>query len=203
MPDSPPPKIVVKIGGKLLHTQDLGPRLTRFLATLKEPDILLVPGGGQVVNEIRELDRLHRLGEEKSHWLALQGMALTARILGALLPRAAVVENLEMPASGGVAILDAYAWCRRAPNALPATWELTSDSIAAAAAIQVNATQLILLKSATLPPGMSWRAASDRGFVDPLFPQLIARATNLKVTAINFREWPDATVRPAAEHGPR
>ncbi len=63
--------LVVKVGGSLYDLPDLGPRLRGFLASLKDVDRLIVPGGGATTDAIRLFDRDHGLGPEQSHWLAL------------------------------------------------------------------------------------------------------------------------------------
>ncbi|MGH9676405.1 MAG: hypothetical protein ACRD36_04825, partial [Candidatus Acidiferrum sp.] len=96
--------------------------------------------------------------------------------------------------SDGLAILDAHAFCeddkREDPvNTLPRSWEVTSDSVAARAAVRFGAHQLILLKSVTISPDMDWSQAARSNFVDSYFPQVIASAPDLRITAINFRDW--------------
>src|SRR5262245_39135000 len=87
--------VVVKVGGSLFDLPDLGPRLLRWLADLGEPHVLLVAGGGALVDAIRTVDRVQRLGEEKSHWLALRAMTLNGYVLADLLPGAQVVTSLS------------------------------------------------------------------------------------------------------------
>ncbi|VTR91824.1 Aspartate/glutamate/uridylate kinase OS=Pirellula staleyi (strain ATCC 27377 / DSM 6068 / ICPB 4128) GN=Psta_3593 PE=4 SV=1 [Gemmata massiliana] len=73
--------IVVKVGGSLFDSPALGPALRTFIESLKPADVLLVPGGGPVADAVRELDRTHGLGEEASHWLALQALSVTKAFL--------------------------------------------------------------------------------------------------------------------------
>ena len=75
MPDRSP--VIVKVGGSLYDLPDLGPRLLRLLDRPEMQPTFVVPGGGRLVDDIRGLDRLHRLGEEASHWLALSVNAVS------------------------------------------------------------------------------------------------------------------------------
>src|SRR5262245_601874 len=88
------PICVVKVGGSLYDLPDLRRRLERFLNTLRERAVLLVPGGGRLVDVIRELDRRHVLGKESAHWLALRALTVNAFFLADLLGSARVIENL-------------------------------------------------------------------------------------------------------------
>jgi hypothetical protein len=72
------------------------------------------------------------------------------------------------------------------PGALPHSWAVTSDSIAARAAVVFNASRLILLKSIDVPPGTSWLEAAANGWVDTHFPIVIADAA-FPVEVVNFR----------------
>jgi aspartokinase-like uncharacterized kinase len=179
--------IVIKVGGSLYNLPDLGPRLRGWLATLPARDILLVPGGGATADAVRAFDRLHRLGEERSHWLALQALSVNARLLAALLPGCRVVADVQEQA--GWRVLDAYRFAladEEHPGRLPHCWDVTSDSVAARAATVAGARELVLLKSVALPLGViDWAEAGRRGLVDPFFAEA---ARGLAVRVINFRE---------------
>lgn len=179
--------IIVKVGGSLFDLPGLKGRLTAFLGSRGDPDCLLVPGGGAAADAVRRLDRDHGLGPEASHWLALRACSLNAHFLRALLPEARVVP---WPTPGaGPAILDPLAFALADAGdaaALPACWEATSDSVAARAAA-VSGADLVLLKSVTIPPGVSWQEAARAGYVDGMFADLVARH-GLRVRAFNWRE---------------
>jgi 5-(aminomethyl)-3-furanmethanol phosphate kinase len=181
---------VVKVGGSLLALPELGPRLRKWLTGLAPSQVLIVPGGGPAADVVRDLDRRHCLGEEKAHWLALRAMSLNARVLAALVPDSRLVASVGEQFDG-LQILDAYAFCladeRAHPDeALPHAWAVTSDCVAARAAVAARARELILLKSVTIPKGLAWDEAAREGYVDAVFPDVI-RNTALGVRAVNFR----------------
>ena len=121
-------------------------------------------------------------------------MDLTAVILAALLPGTVAVESLEaMTAVWSTGTIPVLAprlileqWERCGASNLPASWDVTSDSIAASMAWQMAAERLILVKSAPLPPGTDRQHAAELGLVDPMFP-IVARAL-LRVEYLNLRE---------------
>jgi aspartokinase-like uncharacterized kinase len=181
---------VVKVGGSLFDWPDLGPRLRGWIAGLSRLDVLLVPGGGPAADVIRDLDRRHGLGAEKSHWLALRAMSLNAHVLAGLLPGSSVVESVRETLAGPT-ILDAHAFCRaderdHPAEALPHAWAVTSDSVAARVAVAAGARELILLKSLTIPPDFGWDEAARNGYVDAAFAGVV-RAAALEVRSVNFR----------------
>src|SRR5437763_14345584 len=101
---------VVKIGGSLYDLPDLGPRLRDWLLTLTASKVLLVPGGGPTADVIREFDRVHGLGEQVAHDLALRSLTLNAWFLAELLG----VPVLDPCGSAweGLALLDGFAFGR-------------------------------------------------------------------------------------------
>src|SRR5262249_34341494 len=102
--------IVVKVGGSLFDLPDLGSKLGRWLKALSSQVVLIVPGGGSAAEVVRDLDRRHTLGEDRSHWLALFALGLNARFLAHVLPGAAVIQDLAACRScwrqGKIPILD-------------------------------------------------------------------------------------------------
>ncbi len=186
-------KTIVKVGGSLFDLPDLSERLRRFLAGVGTSAVLLVPGGGITADAVRQLDRVHGLGEEASHWLALRAMSVNAHFLARLLPETEVIGGWQacppLWDAGRVPILDAYEFARAdegEPGCLPHRWDVTSDSVAARAAVVGGARWLVLLKSVTLPERVDWNEAGERGWVDAFFANALC-GTSLEVRAVNLR----------------
>lgn len=184
--------VVVKVGGSLLTWPGLRPRLADWLGRLGTCDVVLVPGGGAAADAVRDLDRVHGLGAEAAHWLAVRAMGLNAHVLAALLPRGRVIVGLaELPAAwaaGVTPVLDCLPVLRADeanPDRLPHTWTVTSDAIAARVAARLGA-RVVLLKSADVPPN-DWAMAARLGLVDEVFPGVVAAAA-LAATAVNLRK---------------
>lgn len=176
--------IVAKVGGSLFDLPDVRERVRRWLVTVNE-SVLLVPGGGTGADVIRRLDRVHGIGEEQAHWLALRVLTVNAHFLAALLDAPVVSAPSHPPP---LAVLDPHAFClgdERCAVALPHSWQVTSDSIAARVAERSSA-RLVLLKSIDLPAGISWETAARGGFVDDMFAGVVARA-GLPVEWVNLR----------------
>lgn len=199
---------VVKVGGSLYDLPDLVLRLQNWwLAWRKqvpESDFLFVPGGGRTADVIRHFDQVHQLGEVRAHHLALLALRLNACLLFNLAVVDGFIDSPEKATWGlsdpdieifQLKALDTAAfaaWDDRAhpEDALPHCWAVTSDSIAARAAVVFGAEHLILLKSVTIPEGMDWEEAAEHGFVDEWFARTLRPAgASLKVRAVNLREW--------------
>jgi aspartokinase-like uncharacterized kinase len=166
--------------------------------------LILIVGGGPAADLIREFDRVHRLGDDTAHILALNALDLTAHMLAAILPGCLAIDRIEALPSAwdtGVVpiltprpILDVID--RSGPESglepLAASWNVTSDSIAARIAVYLNADSLILLKSASVPAGTSREQAAQLGLIDPAFPSIAMALRN--VAYLNLREPSDAVV---------
>jgi 5-(aminomethyl)-3-furanmethanol phosphate kinase len=140
---------VVKVGGGLGRGagEDALRALCRILGELGERHALLVvPGGGRFADAVREADRGFGVRATTSHRMAILGMEQFGWLLSDLIPGAERCADLAQ--AGGLAdgrttvLLPA----RLALDALPASWQVTSDSIAAWVAGQVGADRLVLLK---------------------------------------------------------
>jgi aspartokinase-like uncharacterized kinase len=186
--------LVIKVGGSLLDWPGLPLRLASFLEDHRADRPVMIVGGGRVADVVRDLDRIHRLGEERAHALALRALDLSAQVLAGLLPGLAVVDDPSAFEATWSARLFPILTPRRlletldalSSDPLPHCWEITTDSIAARIAVLLGAAGLILLKSAPVPPGTTRTDAARLGLVDPAFPE-IARPL-ASVVYLNLRD---------------
>jgi aspartokinase-like uncharacterized kinase len=187
-----PLPLVAKVGGSLYDLPDLAERLDRWLGMAGSAPVVLVPGGGRTTDGMRFLDRIHRLGEENSHWLALRALTVNAHFLARLIPDALVVPGL--PGGGEPTrtfIIDPVAFClddETRPGRLPHHWQVTSDSIAVRIAARASADGLVLLKSVAWPDTGDWAAAARAGVVDAYFPEALRQVPDLSVRVVNLRD---------------
>jgi 5-(aminomethyl)-3-furanmethanol phosphate kinase len=185
---------VIKVGGSLFDWPEFPQRMADFLTTYKATDqdgrVALIAGGGPAADIVRTLDRAHALGDLTSHRLALFAMDLTAVILAELLPGTVAVQSLEAMtavwSTGAIPVLAPRLTLEQIENHLPASWDVTSDTIAAWIAVHMAAERLILVKSAPLPARTDRQHAARLGLVDPKFP-IVARPLS-RVEYLNLRE---------------
>jgi aspartokinase-like uncharacterized kinase len=197
------PPTVLKLGGSLLDWPELPRRLSADLdARRSQGDrLVLIVGGGRAADLVRELDRLHALGDDRAHRLALRALDFTAYTLSLLVPGLEVVSGREtlqrLWKTGLIPVLTPRAFLDTeddgTDNPLPRDWDVTTDSIAARMAERLGAWALVLFKSAPLPSGTDRREAARLGLVDPAFPNL-ARGLS-RVFYRNLRD-PEASDMP-------
>jgi aspartokinase-like uncharacterized kinase len=130
---------VVKVGGGI--GDDALPGVCAALGG--RPSLLVVPGGGRFADAVREADRRFGLSDETAHRMAILGMEQFGHLLGDLIPGAELCSDLERIATDRTSVLLPAAL----PLDLPASWDVTSDSIAAWVARKVGAGRLVLVKA--------------------------------------------------------
>jgi aspartokinase-like uncharacterized kinase len=200
MPDRP--IVVAKVGGSLFDWPEFPGRLRAWLDLQISEGFspVLVAGGGTFADAVRDLDRIHGLGDIASHDLAIRAMDVTAHALAAMVPALVVVDGLGGAEEGGerVPVVAVHRWLFSPGemDSLPASWEVTSDSIAALLAIRLGAQRLVLVKSVPLPSGMRIERAPMEGLIDRHFPTLAAKIGD--VDWLNLRSSPCEAVPLAA-----
>jgi aspartokinase-like uncharacterized kinase len=189
---------VVKIGGGLGRGagDDALRALCNALGELGERHpLLVVPGGAGFADAVREADSRFGLRAATSHRMAILGMEQFGWLLSELIPRAVPCADLararELVGGRTVVLLPAGL----SLEALPASWQVTSDSIAAWVADRVGAERLVLVKEVdglfadwpsapTRPPLAqlsvaelaALRAAGRAGGVDEYLPAVLEGA---------------------------
>jgi aspartokinase-like uncharacterized kinase len=136
---------VVKVGGGL--GRGAGDDALRALCTTlgvlgERHPLLVVPGGAWFADAVREADRRFALPATTSHRMAVLGMEQFGWLLSELIP-GAVRSAQRRPDARRTTVLLPGAL---ALDELPASWQVTSDSIAAWVAGQAGADRLVLVK---------------------------------------------------------
>jgi 5-(aminomethyl)-3-furanmethanol phosphate kinase len=189
---------ILKVGGSLFRWPEFPRRFAEMIdarrVVNREERLVLIAGGGPAADVIRDLDKIHGLGDLIAHRLALHAMDLTAVFLAELLPGNVAIQSLNalnaVWSSGAIPVLAPRLILaemeRLGEVGLPKNWDVTSDTIAAWVAVHVAADCLTLLKSASLPPRTTRLEAARSGLVDPLLP-IVARPLK-RVEYLNLRE---------------
>jgi 5-(aminomethyl)-3-furanmethanol phosphate kinase len=135
---------VLKVGGGV--GDDALPGLCAVLGQLgRRHPLLVVPGGAAFADAVRDADRRFGLPAEAAHRMAILGMEQFGWLLSGLIPDAERCTDLTRAAAGRTPVLLPAGL---ALDALPASWGVTSDSIAAWVAERAGAGRLVLLKEA-------------------------------------------------------
>lgn len=137
----------------MLDLPGLPDQLLTALNTWSPMRNIIVVGGGQAADLIREWDKHWQLGEHRSHRLAIFAMTWNARHLFGnrtefqLAAQPSVIAESTKPC---VILTEPFlnsVVLNGTEDCLPESWQITSDSICAYVAKIVKADQLVLLKS--------------------------------------------------------
>jgi aspartokinase-like uncharacterized kinase len=211
---------VVKVGGGLAREagEDALRTLCRAIgdAGARHP-LLVVPGGAGFADAVRQHDRRFALRAATAHRMAILAMDQFGWLLSDLIPGAVPCTDLAAAgaaaARGSTPVLLPAALLAGDP--LPASWEVTSDSIAAWAAGAADAGRLVLVKPVDglyrdwpadgdpltrlgVDELAELRAAGLAAGVDPHLPEAL-RAAGVEAWVIDGRE--PARLVTLLEHG--
>jgi aspartokinase-like uncharacterized kinase len=141
---------VIKIGGSLAEEPKNLIALSQELGALsKKHEIIVVPGGAKFADVVREYDNMFSLSPEIAHKMAILGMDQYGMLLSNIIPGSKVFGRI----TSAVEVLES----KKLPIFLPSkemsknsslacSWAVTSDSISAYVAIQLDVNKLILVK---------------------------------------------------------
>ncbi len=193
---------VVKLGGSLLQCADLCARLQKWFAQQSAKPSLIVVGGGELANTIRKLDQRFQIDPAVCHQLAIETMAINSRLVASLWPDVVWVEEIAAfvahhPAPS-IGIVNPITFMVQMPAtgkrvALPPSWAITSDSIAAFVASAAGANELVLLKSClpTAPPEIDIDRAAAIGYVDEFFSRAARGIATVRAVNLRARTFPE------------
>jgi 5-(aminomethyl)-3-furanmethanol phosphate kinase len=140
---------VIKVGGSLAENPATLKKLCSKLSEIAERhSITVVPGGGKFADAVREFDQRYVLSADAAHRMAILGMDQFGLLLAQLIPNAYAAYSLNAA--------KLFSKRRAVPiflpsrlmfkeNPLEASWDVTSDSIAAYVASRLKADKVILV----------------------------------------------------------
>ncbi len=188
---------VIKVGGSLAENPATLKKLCNRLSEIaKEHSIVVVPGGGKFADVVRELDQRYALSADAAHRMAILGMDQFGLLLSQVIPNSCATYSLsdakQLSESRAAPIfLPSHLMFKE--NPLEASWDVTSDSIAAYVASRLKADKVILVTDVDgifksdpkkhsvtkLISKLSTRellAFSQRTSVDKFLPKLLLKA---------------------------
>jgi len=198
------PVTVVKVGGSLSPKPQALKALCVKLSELAKAHILVVvPGGAEFADYVRELDKRFSLSAATAHRMAILGMDQYGLLLSDLTPNCIIIDSLEEAKAAMVGRISVFLPTRfmLMDNDLENSWDVTSDSIAAYIASRLGTEKVLLLKdvdgiftddpkkasNAKLLPNVTAQqiiALNQRTNIDAYLPKLLLKS-KLKCYIIN------------------
>jgi aspartokinase-like uncharacterized kinase len=189
--------IVIKLGGSLAQARQLPACLDAIEQHYRRGTVVIVPGGGGFADQVRHCQQRWRFDDCTAHAMALLAMAQMALLFNGLKQHFVIAHSVAQ-IRRQLAAANVVIWSpelAELDNAgVAASWDITSDSLAAWLAGELAAAELLLIKAAAIDDTASLAQLAERGIIDPAFVGFAAQAT-CKITVINARQFicPDST----------
>jgi len=170
--------IVIKLGGSLAQANTLLHCLNRIEQQYHGQAVVIVMGGGDFANQVRVAQQQWQFDDNSAHAMAILAMQQMAWLVKGLKADFELVQsvNAMLPSSSKMMI-----WLpdvNELNNAgIPATWDISSDSLAAWLANTLSADELILIKSAVIDSTLSLAQLAEHGIIDNAFCDCVANST--------------------------
>jgi aspartokinase-like uncharacterized kinase len=140
---------VVKVGGSLASKPDkLRALCQKLLELSRHHCLVVVPGGGEFTDTVRQLDQRLHLSKEKSHRMAILGMDQYGLVLADLMADTVIVNGLgeaEKALEFGKLAIFMPSMLLFSEDPLENSWDVTSDSIALYIAYRLHADRVLLI----------------------------------------------------------
>jgi hypothetical protein len=176
---------VLKVGGNFQRDSLALRRICKTLGRVgRKHRLLIVPGGGNLVDFLRELQKKRAFSNRIAHFMAIRAMEIYGLVLHKLISNSILTHSLDIGRRGKPAILLPYRVLQRTKE-LEASWRVTSDSIAAWVSSKIGCPNLILVKAVdgvfqggefrkSLTP--SELEGLEQYVVDPYLPRILRKA---------------------------
>ena len=184
--------IVLKLGGSLLSNSALNQYL-QLASQNGQGQVVIVPGGGVFADQVRSTQKQWQYDDRTAHYMAILAMQQMALLFQGLCADLVLINKVAAirPALQQQQVV---VWSPLATEldvaGVPASWEVTSDSLAAWLAIQLSAIQLVLVKSAQIPVDATLEQLAALGVIDKALTRL-ADNKSLRIDCISYHQLPD------------
>ena len=168
---------VVKIGGSLANDK----RLTDWLELISDSHqpIVVVPGGGPFANQVRAAQSFWQFSDNAAHHMSILGMQQFGYMLTDLnkkLDSAVSASEVNKKLKSGYSSI---VWIPTLEELvldnIPASWDVTADSLAVWVCKKISADYLMLIKSLDMTRYVdcSIQILQENGIVDPAFKKML------------------------------
>ena len=183
--------IVVKVGGSLCQSDTLVNCLNRVEKNYQGRAVVIVPGGGAFADQVRLAQQRWQFDDITAHRmaiLAMQQMALLFKGIKGDFGFARSVSEIRKQSLRQNVVIWSPDIVELDCAAIQATWDITSDSLAAWLAAALSATELILVKSADIDASLSLRQLAEQDIIDKKFCDFVMQAS-FKIQVINQKNF--------------
>ena len=161
---------IIKLGGSLLETEQMLDCLKRIVESTEQT--VVVCGGGDFANQVRKAQKKWYFDDVAAHEMAILAMQQVA----------VMCQNLqsEFVLARSITEIKNQHHIIWSPNIdelnaakIRATWDITSDSLAAWLAIKLNADELVIVKSCYVDAELTIEQLREQCIVDSTFDEFV------------------------------
>ncbi len=183
--------IVVKLGGSLSQSDALIKCLNSVEQNYQGRAVVIVPGGGAFADQVRLAQQRWQFDDKTAHRmaiLAMQQMALLFNGIKGDFAIARLVADIQKQLLQKKTVIWSPDIVELECASVPASWDITSDSLAAWLATALSAKELILVKSANIDAGFSLQQLAEKNILDKGFCDFVGQAT-FQIQVINQQNY--------------
>ena len=185
--------IIVKLGGSLSQSDALINCLNSVEQKInyKGRAVVIVPGGGAFAEQVRLAQQRWQFDDKTAHRMAILAMQQMALLIKGLKDDFSIARSIaDIPKQ--LHRQKIVIWLPdivELDNAgIQASWDITSDSLAAWLAKVLSAKELILVKSAMIDASLSIQQLAEQNIVDKGFCDFVKQAA-FKILVVNHHNF--------------
>jgi aspartokinase-like uncharacterized kinase len=183
--------IIIKLGGSLSRSDTLINCLNAVEKNYRGRAAVIVPGGGAFADQVRLAQQHWQFDDNTAHDMALLAMQQMALMFKGLKPDFAIahtVAAIQQLSERKQVVIWSPDITELENAGIAASWDITSDSLAAWLAKTLSATELVLVKSAVIDAGLGLDQLAEQDIVDKAFCSFADQA-GFKVQVMNAQYW--------------
>lgn len=182
---------IIKLGGSLSRSEALVGCLNAVEKNYRGRAVVIVPGGGAFADQVRSAQQHWQFDDITAHRMALLAMQQMALMFKGLRPDFVIADTvaaIQIQLNQKIPVIWSPDVTELDNAGIPASWDITSDSLAAWLAKTLSAAELVLIKSAAIDTGLSLHQLAEQHIVDKAFCEFVAK-TAFKVRIIDAQSW--------------
>lgn len=185
--------IIIKLGGSLTSSGTLINCLNAIEKNYQGQTVVIVPGGGAFADQVRLAQQHWQFDDHTAHAMAILAMQQMALMFKGLKPGFAIartVASIQNRLNRHQTVIWSPDIAELDNAGIPASWDITSDSLAAWLAHRLSSTELILIKSAAIDGAFSLQQLAEHQIIDKAFCDFAAHAA-FNIRIVDAQNWTD------------
>ena len=180
--------MVLKLGGSLLSHAPLT-QILQLATKAGIGQVVIVPGGGVFAEQVRLTQQQWQYDDQTAHYMAILAMQQMALLLQSLCAGLVIVNNVAMIRASMQqhTVIWSPLSSELDATGIPASWDITSDTLAAWLAVQLSIEHVMLVKSAEFSADSTIAQLSASGVIDKAFARFVQQHS-LRIECMSYHQ---------------